>query len=217
MATTNEIIQWVAGKVLNREPGDDEIPSEMDLAEWLTPDAAQAEAREAVAAMGLIGPTATGSVWSDTPGAGSPTDDPNEAIREVPLERWRWQAMGDPEARKAAEAELRESIGADIDFDAVLAILESNIAIVMRPRLVFMAPLRIDASGAFEPGAAGGGVGSTRTASALARHPGGGPAPASARAPSAGVAENPTAPRQGCPGGSETNGNFARCAKHRAP
>ena len=136
----------------------DEIPTPAELAAWLTqcPDTAQAEAREAVAAMGLIGPTATGSVWSDTPGAGSPTDDPNEAIREVPLERWRWQAMGDPEARKAAEAELRESIGADIDFDAVLAILESNIAIVMRPRLVFMAPLRIDASGTFEPGAAGG-------------------------------------------------------------
>ena len=149
MATTSEIIQWVTGFELGRKPGDDDIPSETDLAEWLTPDAAlQAEAREAVAAMGLIGPTATGSVWSDTPfahGAGSPTDDPNEAIREVPLESWRWQAMGDPEARKAAAvAELRESIGADIDFDAVLAILESNIAIVMRPRLVFAAGLGPD-------------------------------------------------------------------------
>ena len=126
-----------------------EPPTEADVAQWSPgcPRAAQAEAREAVAAMGLIGPTATGSVWSDTPfayGAGSPTDDPNEAIREVPLESWRWQAMGDPAARKAAVAELRESIGADIDFDAVLAILESNIAIVTRPRLVFAAGLHPD-------------------------------------------------------------------------
>ena len=32
MATTSEIIQWVAGFELNREPGDGDIPSETDLA-----------------------------------------------------------------------------------------------------------------------------------------------------------------------------------------
>ena len=163
MTTTREILDWLVEVELDRTPRSDEVLTEEDLAAWLPgySDAAQAEAREAVVAMGLIGPTATGSVWSDTPfaqGAGSPTDDPNEAIREVPLESWRWQAMGDPprEARKAAVAELREHVGAGIDFDAVLAIFESHGEIVKRPRLVFMAPLRIDASGVFEPGAAGG-------------------------------------------------------------
>ena len=115
----------------------DEIPSETDLAEAIEADRtgfgkAQAQAAELAAAV---------LPWGDDMPA---------------VERWRWQAMGDPEARKAAEAELREHVGAGIDFDAVLAILESHGAIVRRPRLVFMAPLRIDASGAFEPGAAGG-------------------------------------------------------------
>ena len=32
MATTSEIIRWVAGKVLNRTPADDDIPSDTDLA-----------------------------------------------------------------------------------------------------------------------------------------------------------------------------------------
>ena len=32
MATTSEIIRWVAGKVLNRAPADDDIPSDTDLA-----------------------------------------------------------------------------------------------------------------------------------------------------------------------------------------
>ena len=32
MATTSEIIRWVAGKVLDRAPADDDIPSDTDLA-----------------------------------------------------------------------------------------------------------------------------------------------------------------------------------------
>ena len=152
MTKADEIIEWCARAAWKDSHDGAEcpdIPSETDLAAWSPgcPAAAQAEAREAMAAMGLIGPDATGSVWSDTPfahGADSPTDDPNEAIREVPLESWRWQAMGDPEARKAVEAELREHIGLDLDFDAIVATLESHVEIVRRPRLVFAAGLRVD-------------------------------------------------------------------------
>ena len=55
--------------------------------------------------------------------------------------------MGGPEARKAAEAALRESIGPGADFDAVLAVMESHGAIERRPRLVFAAGLRVDSRG----------------------------------------------------------------------
>ena len=76
-----------------------EVPTEEDLAAWSPgcPGAAQAGSAELAAACGLIGPDST-----------SP---------HIPADAWRWQAMGDPEARKAAVAELRESIGPGADFD----------------------------------------------------------------------------------------------------
>ena len=100
------------------------IPSEADLAAWLPncPDAAQAEAREAATAMGLIGPA------GDMPA----------------VEQWRWQAMYGYEW-KAMEAALREYIGDGVDVDAVLATLESHGAIVKHPRLVFAAGLSVQA------------------------------------------------------------------------
>ena len=87
MATTSEIIQWVAGKVLDRAPADGEVPSELDLIEAIEADRpgiveAQAQAAELAASV---------LPWGD----------------DLPaVERWRWQAMGDP--------------------DAVIAILESH-------------------------------------------------------------------------------------------
>ena len=115
------------------------IPSDADLIAWQPncPETAQAEAREAVAAMRLIGPDAK---WIrdllSSPLAPDAPDMP-------PVEDWRWQAMGSYEW-KAMEAALRERVGADVDADAVLATLELHGAIVRRPRLVFAAGLGVD-------------------------------------------------------------------------
>ena len=75
-----------------RETPDDAIPSEADLLEWLPqcPETAQAEAREAAAAMRLIGPDA----------------------ELTPTERSPWRAFGDPAARAKAAAALYEERGA---------------------------------------------------------------------------------------------------------
>ena len=129
MTTADEILAFCVRAVWretneNEYPG--EPPTEADVAQWSPgcPGAAQAEAAELAAACGLIGPDST-----------SP---------HIPADAWRWQPMGDPEARKATEAALRESIGPGADFDAVLAIMESHGAIERRPRLVFAAGLRVD-------------------------------------------------------------------------
>ena len=130
MATLSEILRWVTGTVLDRTPERDEIPRVADLTAWQSncPDPAQAEAREAVAAMRLIGPDAE---W---------TRDPLSALLAPgapdmpPVEDWRWQAM-DSYEWKAMEAALRERIGGDVD--ALLGTLESLGAIVRRPRPVF--------------------------------------------------------------------------------
>ena len=134
MATLSEILRWVTGTVLDRTPERDEIPREADLAAWQPncPDPAQAEAREAVAAMRLIGPDAE---WTRDPLSAPLAPD---APDMPPVEDWRWQAMGGYEW-KAMEVALRERIGADVD--AVLAALESLGAIVRRPRPVFAAGL----------------------------------------------------------------------------
>ena len=113
------------------------IPSDADLIAWQPncPETAQAEAREAVAAMRLIGPDAK---WiRDLLSAPLAPDAPDMP----PVEDWRWQAMGSYEW-KAMEAALRERVGADVD--AVLATLELHGAIVRRPRLVFAAGLGVD-------------------------------------------------------------------------
>ena len=103
-----------------------EVPTEEDLAAWSPgcPDAAQAGSAELAAACGLIGPDSTSPL--------------------IPADAWRWQAMGNLDVRKAAVAELSESIGPGADFDGIVAILESHGAIVIRPRLVFAAGLRLD-------------------------------------------------------------------------
>ena len=134
MATLSEILRWVTGTVLDRTPERDEIPRGADLAAWQPncPDPAQAEAREAVAAMRLIGPDAE---WTRDPLSAPLAPD---APDMPPVEDWRWQAM-DGYEWKAMEVALRERIGADVD--AVLATLESLGAIVRRPRPVFAAGL----------------------------------------------------------------------------
>ena len=53
MATASDIIEWVAGKALDRKPTADEIPAEAVLAEWLPlcPTDARAQADETLAAI----------------------------------------------------------------------------------------------------------------------------------------------------------------------
>ena len=138
MATPSEILRWVAGSVLDRAPERDEIPSEADLTAWLPgcPDAAQAEANEAAASLALGRAPERDEILSASGLIGTADDTPA-------VEHWRWQATGDPIAREAAEAALRERIGAALDFDAIMATLESYGAIVERPRLVFAAGLRV--------------------------------------------------------------------------
>ena len=138
MATPSEILRWVAGYVLDRAPERDEIPSEADLTAWLPgcPDAAQAEAHEAAASLALGRAPERDEILSASGLIGTADDTPA-------VEHWRWQATGDPIAREAAEAALRERIGAALDFDAIMATLESYGAIVERPRLVFAAGLRV--------------------------------------------------------------------------
>ena len=134
MATLSKILRWVTATVLDRTQERDEIPRGADLAAWQPncPDAAQAESREAVAAMRLIGPDAE---WTRDPLS---APDAPDAPDMPPVEDWRWQAM-DGYEWKAMEVALRERIGADVD--AVLATLESLGAIVRRPRPVFAAGL----------------------------------------------------------------------------
>ena len=131
MATTAEILEWLAETILDRPLREGEAPTETALLAWLPqcPETAQSEAREAAEAMRLIGPEST--------------------MPEVPAEHWRWMALGNPEARAREEADAHQESRKAVEARQVPRHFDPGNVIENLPARVARVGFAVDAGGPF--------------------------------------------------------------------